>query len=426
VQKEFSLVVLRSMESVDEDMPHGMDTTIYLVQKVATTPGSRLRTEMEETESVRAEEKLVEKVYADSRRLRECSKYFETCMNDRWARSKPAPSQLEFHLELQADVVYYRDCFSRMEPGSLLQPIPCVDHCLELLKVASQIVFQEVVDLGIKYLLATPWSADDEVKIRRFSESGNTSLDSEAHGDLIARLRKSLRKKTHCDVLSLYLELALSKWATPEPEDRRVFEETFQTIVSGPNRHAVIESVQKEATKLLFSFKESNDNVEGFAWLYGLLRSVHAGQSIVDHLLKKRGFFNSIIMRIEDDWRQGEHMVWIKLIAAMLQDVLDGRLFLTSTERYTLFAIWCQTCEIDSLNVLEDHDLRELFTAFLMTFPFEEQMRMMGYWDGMDKFEVLVNEVYGKWRMCLVNDLASRRGQEVTAADSREPSDSEE
>jgi hypothetical protein len=198
-------VVFRSMESVGEDMPHGMDTTIYLVQDMATAPESRSsnRTGMEETESVRAEEKLVEKVYADSRRLRECSKYFETCMNDRWARSKPAPSQLEFHLELQADVVYYRDCFSRMEPGSLFQPIPCINHCLELLKVASQIIFQEVVDLGIKYLSATPWSADDEVKILRFCKSEHISLDFEAHSDLIARLCESLREKTHSEVLSL-------------------------------------------------------------------------------------------------------------------------------------------------------------------------------------------------------------------------------
>jgi hypothetical protein len=34
------------------------------------------------------------------------------------------------------------------------------------------------------------------------------------------------------------------------------------------------------------------------------------------------------------------------------------------------------------------------------------------------------NEVHGKWLMCLVNDLASRRGQEITAADPGEPSDS--
>jgi hypothetical protein len=132
VQEECSLVVLCSMESVGEDMPHGMDTTIYLVQKLPTVPqsSSSKRTQLEETESVPAEDKLVEKVYADSCRLRECSKYFETCMADRWACSKPAPSQLEFHLELQADVVYYSDCFSRMEPGSLFQPIPSVDQVL--------------------------------------------------------------------------------------------------------------------------------------------------------------------------------------------------------------------------------------------------------------------------------------------------------
>jgi hypothetical protein len=407
----------------DEDMPHGMDTTIYLVEKVARAPGSRSskRTRREETKSVRAEEKLVEKVYADSRRLRECSKYFATCMNERWARSKPTPLQLEFHLELQADVVYYRDCFSRMEPGSFFQPIPSVEHCLELLKVASQIVFQEVVDLGIKYLSSTPWSADDEVKIRRFYESRHIYLDSEAHADLIARLRMSVTAKTFGEVLSLYLEHALSMWL--EPDDRRVFEETFQIIVSGPNRHAVIESVKKEATRLLTSFKTLDDiieeNIENFAWLYGLLRSVHAAQSIVNLLIKERDNVELIFqyttdLQTERTCGQETYMLWMKLIGGMLQDVLDGRLFLTSLERCTLFTAWYQTCDFD------DHDVRDLFTRFLMTFPFQEQKEMM---ESMP--ESIVLEVYRKW-MCLANDLASRRGQEVTIADSREPSDSGE
>jgi hypothetical protein len=321
VQEECSLVVLCSMESVGEDMPHGMDTTIYLVQKLATAPesSSSKRAQLEETESVPAEDKLVEKVYADSCRLRECSKYFETCMADR-ACSKPAPSQLEFHLELQADVVYYRDCFARMEPGSFFQPIRSVDHCLELLKVASQIVFQEVVDLGIKYLSAMPWSVDDEVKIRRFCESGHISLDFEADGDLIARLSKSLREKRRGEVLSLYLEHALSMKATPEI--RHVFEETFQIIMSGPSRHAVIESVEKEARRLLFSFiNNKNYNNEGFAWLCGVLRSVHADQLIVDLLLKERDIFQLMC-----DTDSTEKVSLVKLIGGMLQDVLDGRL----------------------------------------------------------------------------------------------------
>jgi hypothetical protein len=116
-------------------------------------------------------------------------------------------------------------------------------------------------------------------------------------------------------------------------------------------------------------------------------------------------------------------MVWIKLIGGMLQDVLDGCLFLTSLERYTLFGAWHQTCRKGPANVLEDCDLRKLFTTFLMTFPFQEQKRMMESWDGTGE---VMFEVYRKWTLCLINDFGSGRGQEVTAADSREPSDSVE
>lgn len=147
----------------EEDVPHGMDTTICLGQNLTTgqeIPLSQKR--RNETESTSESEEEVEKVYADSRRLGECSKYFRTCMDETRAQSKPMSSQMEFHLELQADVVYYRDCFSRMKPLSFLKPIPTVEHRLELMKVASQIVYQEVVDLGINRLAAAPLSSDEE------------------------------------------------------------------------------------------------------------------------------------------------------------------------------------------------------------------------------------------------------------------------
>jgi hypothetical protein len=112
----------------------------------------------------------------------------------------------------------------------------------------------------------------------------------------------------------------------------------------------------------------------------------------------------------------------------MLQDVLDGCLFLTSLERRTLFIGWLETFGISmgSSDVRKDRDLRKLLTTFLMTFPFQEQMNVMESWKDIGEFSEVMNEVNGKWMMCLVNDLASRRGQEVTIADSREPADSAE
>ena len=103
--------------------------------------------------------------------------------------------------------------------------------------------------MGIKYLSAMPWYVDDEVKIYRFCESGHMSLDTGAHVDLIVRLRKSLTKKTYGEVLSLYLEHVISIGL--EPDNRNVFEETFQIIVFGPSHLAMIEALKKEATRLL-------------------------------------------------------------------------------------------------------------------------------------------------------------------------------
>ncbi|KAG0504429.1 hypothetical protein KC19_N033100 [Ceratodon purpureus] len=124
---------------------------IFLVRERGGSPSSKRR----RTESKSAEyEEVVDKIYADSSRLRQCSKYFETCMKTRWAPSKPLSSQMEFHLELQAHAVYYRECFSRMKPLDFLKPIRSVEHCLELLKIAQQIMYQDLVDLGIKLLIS--------------------------------------------------------------------------------------------------------------------------------------------------------------------------------------------------------------------------------------------------------------------------------
>ena len=66
-----------------------------------------------------------------------------------------------FRLEVQTEVLYYHDCFSCMK--FLFKPIPSVSYCIELLKVASQIAYQEAMEIGERYLSATPWSVEEKL-----------------------------------------------------------------------------------------------------------------------------------------------------------------------------------------------------------------------------------------------------------------------
>lgn len=237
-----------------------------------------------------------------------------------------------------------------MKQLSFRKPIPSVEHCLELIKVASQIVYEELVDLGMNYLASTPWSADEEDQIRSFCEFGHIFVNPEVHGDLIARLRLYLNEKerqeevsniTQGSVLSHFLEAILGDHMTWRPQSCQLFEQAFRIIVFSSNAYAqnqCVTLVDTAIERVLLSFNDSRgttfqEDVIGFCWLYGLLRSANAAQSVVESLLKERDVVH--FMQCRKDLAGEAREKWIMLIHSMLQDVLNGRLFLCTSERCT-------------------------------------------------------------------------------------------
>lgn len=85
-----------------------------------------------------------------SERLRYCSKYFLTLLDKRWCDSD-TKGLMEFSLEVHTNVKFYEDCFLRMYAPNFTG-IPSVDHALELLKIASQIEFEGLMDAAVCYL----------------------------------------------------------------------------------------------------------------------------------------------------------------------------------------------------------------------------------------------------------------------------------
>lgn len=68
----------------------------------------------------------------------------------------------------------------------LFKPIGSVACCIELLKVASQIGFQDEIDIGVKYLAAVPWADDEEKLVREFPTSPHM-VPCDSLSDLSAR-----------------------------------------------------------------------------------------------------------------------------------------------------------------------------------------------------------------------------------------------
>ncbi|KAG0625729.1 hypothetical protein M758_2G076500 [Ceratodon purpureus] len=134
---------------------------------------------------------------------------------------------MDFYLEAQTDMVYYKDCFSRMH--YLFKPIPSIAYCIELLKVASQILFQDLLSLGVKNLAASVWSISEEKQIHEFYEAGH--LPFVTASDLRARLldgqplteEDQKHKLSQCsqEMLSGYLRHAIPNDSTPGPKSWR-------------------------------------------------------------------------------------------------------------------------------------------------------------------------------------------------------------
>ncbi|KAG0570691.1 hypothetical protein KC19_6G181000 [Ceratodon purpureus] len=348
-------------------------------------------------------ESLLGSIHADSSKLRECSKYFATCMSGRWATQESGTPR-EFRLEAHTEVRFYEDCFDRMYFP--YKAIESVGECIELLKVASQIGFAQVLDSGVKYLAAVTWSIEEEKQIRSFCDSGQISLDSTSdlhkrlHLGSNAREREEIHLKRTHRVLNRYLQLSLRSRSSRQEtvrESRRVFEEAFQAIISGlgpgkcgkilPN---VLTLVTEEAEKLLLSFKKALEirktyifHLSNFCWLFNAVRSSNAGQVIVEQILKHEDIATPLQIQFRNDsanlrntriWQ----FEWNSMICTIFEDIQEGRLLLTTSQRLAFFKHWNGFFKIGRN---ADCPLEAMLVhRFILTLSHEDQEEIYHHW----------------------------------------------
>ncbi|KAG0614409.1 hypothetical protein M758_6G174300 [Ceratodon purpureus] len=343
-------------------------------------------------------------IHADSSKLRECSKYFATCMSGRWATQESGTPR-EFRLEAHTEVRFYEDCFGRMYFP--YKAIENVGECIELLKVASQIGFAQVLDSGVKYLAAVTWSIEEEKQIRSFCDSGQISLDSTSdlhkrlHFGSNAREREEIHLKRTHRVLNRFLQLSLVGYSGSNEEtireSRRMFEEAFQATISGlgPGKCGkilpmVLTLVTETAEKLLLSLKKALetrmtygfDHISNFCWLFNAVRNSNAGQVILEQILK----YGDIAIHLQIQFRNDSanlkntpvgQFEWNSMIRTIFEDILEGRLLLTTSQRLAFFEVWNQFFKIENK---PDCPLEAMLVhRFILTLPHEDQEKIY-YW----------------------------------------------
>lgn len=317
-------------------------------------------------------------------------KYFNTCLSDRWKKSTLPSTLIEFVLEVQTDVQYYFECFSNMYPP-FLKTFHGVTQSVELLKVASQIDYQELMERVSLYLSTMFWSDEDEIKVREYSSSPD--FPRMHLKDLVARLgldesEESSRRQL-CALIRHCIRIALNG---TDHRPRAFFTELLQSIGRGaPPDYAkmVVAIVSREAKEMFVKIgldwevniwsQQLVDNswclqLEAMCWILEALLLVQVAEDLVQgfvHLdaIPKR------ICNTEMEWYMPAKHKFAELVLLMYQEVAAGRLLLKLPERIALLTNWhsVMTSKLER----ESYELatRNLFS----TLPLQQQAEFINF-----------------------------------------------
>lgn len=368
----------------------GQDVTVFLERNGLSVNGSQ-------EDEVRKETLAVLKMH--SSHLSRCSKYFETCLSERWRKpSGSGSAAVELALEVHVDVACYTDCFSRMY-SSFRKDFGDVKDSLELLKVASQIEYHELMDMISRYLSAIPWLEEDERRIREYSASPDFP---KSHAeDLVSRLGLQVVEeechKKMCDMIQQCIRSALGFWDPLSSLEfsRNFIEELIEGIrpdtCSSEFAKSLVSIITKEAKEKfyeveancqevseVFEVEDFSEHINDMCWILNLLLNAGVAEELVQCLLHLETFrdyivsaasrFNNGLSRDETVKNEGFSMTM--LVLTMYQEVVDGRLLLKTPERVALVEKWHVVLEA----YLEKQDYEEATRCLFLTLPFEEQI----------------------------------------------------
>ena len=397
---------------------NGQDISIRLVLHGLSAKGSQA-----DDHPMGEEALAVLKVH--SSQLRRNSKYFETCLSERWREQGAGASdaRLEFSLEANADVACYTDCFSRMYSPSR-RDFRDVEYGLELLRVASQIEYHELMDCISQYLSAIRWSDEDERKIREYASSPDFSRNHAE--DLVSRLGLDVDKAEHQQRVSDYIRQAMLFALRPfgSIRNRKFIEELIECIQVGNDFAEDVIGIIINAAKERFLKFDSDclvaENfteveyfaqlVSGMCWILRLLIDTGVAEGLVHCLVRLKWIpqFLSIEESVEES-NAGWDLATI--VVQIYKEVVAGRLLLRRAQRVALIKKWHVLVELH----LEREEYSEAIKDLFLTLAPEDQIELLEVKYSVDFIDArpLATLITKHWPAKEENSLAVIKGKHI-------------
>ena len=334
------------------------------------------------------------RIHLHSKVLSAHSKYFNTALSNRWTNSSASTSDnpLEFTLEIQTAVDYYFDCFSSMYASPNKREFQGVKYGLELVKVASQIEFQVLLDHLLLYLSTIFWSDEDEIQIRAYMDSPDFPR---AHAqELVARLgldeSEEHRREQLCKLIRRGIRTAFSQDKNYDCT-RAFFTELLLSNAEPSDFYNQVALIVCEEVKQMFTLIEkawtekapSADlhSVRGrlmtMHWILETLLSAQRAEELIQAIVH----FSAIptfLTSLSDNQSLREQFApclreqFATFVLRMYKDVVDGRLLLKSPERVALLANW------HSLGAtLKSKEFEQLSEKLFITLPMKQRLEFI-------------------------------------------------
>ena len=338
-------------------------------------------------------------LHVHSHQLRYCSKYFDTCLSERWAK-KEVESDVGYadkiclSLDVHTNVKYYKECFSCMYSSNSMD-ISNIKHCLKLLKVATQISYEELIKACVSYLESIPWSLDDEKKIRRFAKSLNYPFSYAS--DLNARLGLPMSSaKIHNDVLNMmhellqsYFDNAMKNPYCGEFEQilgfRQMFSSAFSQILIGSYQilvNNILKHVNDGIKTYIGKVEHQYDMLEedglyNLRWILNILLDTRCAKEIIEYIIEESTLES--MFRKHYGWRWWNE--WFDVILLIFKESNEGHLLLKPSTRYNLLQQWSWILALGSYEDGENRaEVRKVLSAFITTFPYKIQKEIFSIW----------------------------------------------
>lgn len=321
-------------------------------------------------------------------------KYFNTCLSDRWKKSTLPSASIEFVLEVQTDVQYYFDCFSNMY-SPFAKNFQGARQSVELLKVASQIDFQQLMERISLYLSTIFWSDEDEIRVREYSSSPD--FPRMHLKDLVARLGLDKSEedcqKQLCEMIRQCIRIALNATdQIPSCSPRAFFTELLQGIGRGaPPDYArtVIAIVSREAKDMFVKIGDDWDvkiwshqlptgihnwshQLNAMCWILETLLMLQVAEELVQGFVHLEAIAKCI-SDVDTDWYMPAKQKFAELVLLMYQEVAAGNLLLRLPERIALLTNWHSVMKSKLEKERYEQATRNLFS----TLPLKQQVQFI-------------------------------------------------